>query len=78
MQPTACKIGLASGCAKVLALTSETAIAVVFLVMNLAKWHQSFLFSLIFVFHSRLQGKFEQLSHRLNRDHLGYSAAGWF
>jgi hypothetical protein len=61
-----------------LALTSETAIAVVFLVMNLEKWLQSFLFSLIFVFHSRLQGKFEQLSHRLNRDHLGYSAAGWF
>ena len=61
-----------------LALTSETAIAVVFLVMNLEKWLQSFLFSLIFVFHSRLQGKFEQLSHRLNRDHLGYYAAEWF
>jgi len=59
-----------------LALTSQTAIAVVFLVMNLEKWLQAFLFSLVFVLHSCLKGQIGQFTSSVDTDQHGYFATG--
>jgi transposase, IS5 family len=59
-----------------LALTSQTAIAVVFLVMNLEKWLQSFLLSLIFVLHSSLKGQTGRFTSTVGTGQLGYFATG--